>query len=121
MIESTTIRKRGAPLGNQYARKHGFYSRIPTPEQQEAIQAGGVGCGIDAEVAFMRLKIISLLKNDPWNFKVLRLAFTRFVRLLYRQQLFHDYLRKQAAGFSETIEHFLARILPVDSYLSPES
>jgi len=121
MIDRSGSRKRGAPLGNQYARKHGFYSRIPTPEQQQAIQADRVDFSIDTEVAFMRLKIISILKNDPWNYRILRLAFSRFVRLLYRQQLFHDYLQKQAAGVSRTIYRFLTRILPTGPDLSRES
>ena len=50
---STTIRRRGAPLGNQNARKHGFYSRqshlgeLPLPLQEP-------GDDLDQQIAVIR-------------------------------------------------------------------
>ncbi len=56
-------RKRGAPKGNQNARKHGFYSRVlDEAEQLDFELATGVE-GIDGEIALLRVKIKSILKN----------------------------------------------------------
>ena len=49
--------KRGAPKGNQNARKHGFYCKVlDEAEQLDFELAQGVE-GIDDEVALLRVKI----------------------------------------------------------------
>jgi hypothetical protein len=59
-------RKPGAPLGNQNARKHGFYSRILTPEQKKVLEVASLP-GIDAEIALLRMQIRSIVQNGPRN------------------------------------------------------
>jgi hypothetical protein len=59
-------RKPGAPPGNQNARKHGFYSKILTPEQKKALEVASLP-GIDAEIALLRMQIRSIVQNGPKN------------------------------------------------------
>jgi hypothetical protein len=63
------LKKKGAPKGNQYARKHGFYSKVlDEGEQLDYEQATEVE-GIDGEIALLRVKIKSLIACDPENLK----------------------------------------------------
>ena len=54
----------GASPGNQNARKHGFYSKSLTPEQQEAIVEARKADILTEEIAFMRVKVQALV-DDP--------------------------------------------------------
>ena len=57
-------KKRGAPYGNQNARKHGLYSKFLTPEKAEKFeQASGV-LNLRREIAVVRLRLDDLL-DDP--------------------------------------------------------
>ena len=63
--------KRGAPKGNQNARKHGFYSKVlDEAERLDFELATGVD-GLDEEIALLRVKIKSLLERDPENIKLI--------------------------------------------------
>ncbi len=85
-------RKRGGQKGNQNARKHGYYSKILTPAQQETIPAAAAVLGIDREIAILRTKIASILANDPQNIHLLTLALSSLARLVRTQQrLNYDY------------------------------
>ncbi len=67
-------RGRGAPEGNQNARKHGFYAKVM--DEAEAIDfelASGVN-GIDDEIAVLRVKIKSILANNPENIDLIMRA-----------------------------------------------
>ncbi len=60
--------KGGAPIGNQNARKHGFYAKNLTPEQQEALPEARKAYSLVEEVAIMRVKVKALMENpntDP--------------------------------------------------------
>ena len=75
-------RKRGAPKGNQNARKHGFYSKVlDEAEQLDFELAAGVE-GFDDEIALLRVKIKSLLENDPENIKLLMDATNTLANLV---------------------------------------
>ena len=75
-------RKRGAPKGNQNARKHGFYSKVlDEAEQLDFELATGVE-GIDDEIALLRVKIKSILKNDPENINLIMQATNALARLV---------------------------------------
>jgi hypothetical protein len=83
-------RKPGAQPGNQNARKHGFYSRTLTPQQQPFLPVAATVHGLDREVAVLRVKIASILQNDPQNLDVLFQAITTLGRTLRtRQSLAH--------------------------------
>ena len=56
--------KSGGQPGNQNARKHGFYSKSLTPEQQEAIVEARKADILTEEIAFMRVKVQALV-DDP--------------------------------------------------------
>ncbi len=58
-------KKRGAPKGNQNARKHGFYSQtLNESEQFQLEQARGVE-GLDEEIAILRVKLRTLIDKQP--------------------------------------------------------
>jgi hypothetical protein len=81
MVDSTG-KKRGAPKGNQNARKHGFYSRVlDEAERLDFEQATDVE-GLDDEIALLRVKIKSLLAHDPENIRLIMQAANTLVRLV---------------------------------------
>ena len=80
MNDST--KKRGAQKGNQNARKHGFYSRVLSEEEQRDFEQAVLAEGIDEEIAVLRVKIKSLLKYDPDNVKLLMQATNTLIRLI---------------------------------------
>ena len=57
--------KRGAPKGNQNARKHGFYSRVLTEAEQLEMEAAVDIEGIDQEIALLRIKLRDLIESYP--------------------------------------------------------
>ncbi len=74
--------QRGAPRGNQNARKHGFYYRVlDKAEQLDFKLATGVE-GIDDEIALLRVKIKSILEKDPENIKLIMRATNTLERLV---------------------------------------
>jgi hypothetical protein len=81
-----TKSKGGAPRGNQNARKHGFYSKVLTPQQKDMLSTVSGFSALDREIDVMRVKIASILANDPKNVKVLTLALTSLASLLRTSQ-----------------------------------
>jgi len=76
------VRKRGAQLGNQNARTHGFYSKeLDETEKQQYEQATEVE-GLEAEIALLRIKIQSLVAHDPENIRLITQATNALARLL---------------------------------------
>ena len=57
--------KRGAPKGNQNARKHGFYSRALTEAEKIELEEAACVEGIDQEIALLRIKLRELVENEP--------------------------------------------------------
>lgn len=57
--------KMGAPEGNQNARKHGFYSRRLTETEKLDLEDAEKIEGLDDEIAILRVKLGSLLENQP--------------------------------------------------------
>jgi hypothetical protein len=100
-------RKRGAPKGNQNARKHGFYSKVlDEAEQLDFELAKGVD-GIDGEIALLRVKIKSLLENDPENIKLLMRATESLARLIKTK---YNISKEQKQGLKEAIGNVLRDI-----------
>ncbi len=97
-------RKKGAPKGNQNARKHGFYSRVlDEAEQLDFELATGVE-GIDDEIALLRVKIKSILKNDPENIKLITQATSALARLVKTR---YNITKEQKQGLKEAIGNVL--------------
>jgi len=97
-------RKRGAPKGNQNARKHGFYSKVlDEAEQFDFELASGVE-GIDDEIALLRVKIKSILENDPENIRLIMQATNALARLVKAR---YNITKEQKKGLKEAIGNVL--------------
>ncbi|MFC1977366.1 hypothetical protein ACFLWS_03765 [Chloroflexota bacterium] len=96
--------KRGAPKGNQNARKHGFYSKVlDKAEQLDFELATGVE-GIDDEIALLRVKIKSLLERDPENIKLIMQATNTLARLVRTR---YNISQEDKKGLKEAIANVL--------------
>jgi hypothetical protein len=111
-------RNRGAQPGNQTcpersrrnARKHGYYSRILTPEQQQALPEAAAIRSFDDEIAVLRVKIAYIMKNDPYNYPLLLSALSLLTRMLNSRQIpntpflqeFKDVPQNYPRGFVST-------------------
>ena len=99
--------KRGAPKGNQNARKHGFYSKVlDEAEQLDFELAAGVE-GIDDEVALLRVKIKSVLEHDPENIRLIMEATNALARLIKTR---YNITKEQKKGLKEAIGNVLRDI-----------
>ena len=97
-------RKRGAPKGNQNARKHGFYSRVlDEAEQLDFELASGVE-GIDDEIALLRVKIKSILEKDPENINLIMRATNTLATLVKTR---YKITKEQRKGLKEAIGNVL--------------
>jgi len=97
-------RKRGAPKGNQNARKHGFYSKVlDEAEQLDFELASGVE-GIDDEIALLRVKIKSILEKDPENISLIMQATNALERLIRTR---YKITKEQRKGLKEAIGNVL--------------
>lgn len=75
-------KRRGAPLGNQNARKHGFYSRVLTPEQLRRLPKARAMDGFDQETALIRLRLGALMAQSDPNFTLFFRAMGTFIRMI---------------------------------------
>ena len=82
MVATDIKRNRGGQLGKQNARKHGFYSRSLTRAQKRELKNAVTLKGVDEEIALVRIKLKSILDNDPDNARLFNLAVSSLVRLL---------------------------------------
>jgi len=99
--------KRGAPKGNQNARKHGFYSKVlDEAEKIDFELATGVE-GMDDEIALLRVKIKSLLEHDPENIKLIMQATNTLARLVKTK---YNITKEQRKGLKEAIGNVLKDI-----------
>ena len=97
-------RKSGAPKGNQNARKHGFYSKVlDEAEQIDFELASGVN-GIDDEIALLRVKIKSILENDPENINLIMRATSTLAGLVKTR---YKITKEQRKGLKEAIGNVL--------------
>ena len=97
-------RKRGAPKGNQNARKHGFYSKVlDEVEQLDFELASGVE-GIDDEIALLRVKIKSILTHDSENVKLIMQATNTLAGLVKTR---YNITKDQKKGLKEAIGNVL--------------
>jgi hypothetical protein len=100
-------RRRGALKGNQNARKHGFYSKVlDEAEQLDFELASGVE-GFDDEIALLRVKIKSVLENDPENVRLLMEATSTLANLVKTK---YKISKEQRKGLKEAIENVLKEI-----------
>ena len=93
-------RPRGAPVGNQNARTHGYFSRVFTRTQQMDFEVASGVDGIDDEIALLRVKIIAVLENDPENLKLIMQAAHTVARMVKTR---YDLNKEQRKGLKEAI------------------
>lgn len=79
--EPRTENKGGAPLGNQNARTHGFYSKVLTEADRRSLAQAVEIAGLDEEIALLRVKIKSIVEHDPDNVELIVRATTTLARL----------------------------------------
>ncbi len=96
--------KRGAPKGNQNARKHGFYSKVLDEAEQLDFELATDVEGIDDEIALLRVKIKSLLERDPENIKLVMRAPNALERLITTR---YKITKEQRKGLKEAIANVL--------------
>ena len=75
-------RKRGAPQGNQNARKHGFYSRTLTEAEALDMELATEVEGIDQEIALLRTRLRRLVEDYPERLDLQLEAANVIARLL---------------------------------------
>ena len=99
-----TNRKRGAPKGNQNARKHGFYSKVLNEAEQLDFELASGVEGIDDEIALLRVKIKSLIAHDPENIKLIMQATNTLAGLVKTR---YNITKEQKKGLKEAIGNVL--------------
>ncbi len=102
-MRSKTTR-RGAPKGNQNARKHGFYSKVLNEAEQLDLELVSGVEGIDDEIALLRVKIKSILEKDPENIRLLAAATNALARLVKTK---YNITKEQKKGLKEAIGNVL--------------
>ena len=103
-MPARTGKKPGAPKGNQNARKHGFYAKVlDEAERLDFELASGVN-GIDDEIALLRVKIKSILGDDPKNIRLMVEATNALERLIRTR---YKISKEQRKGLKEAIGNVL--------------
>ena len=75
-------KRRGAPLGNQNARKHGYYSNVLDESEKRNLKMAYQIKGLDEEINLLRVKIKSIAEHDPQNLRLISQAAVSLARLL---------------------------------------
>ncbi len=97
-------RKRGAPFGNQNARKHGFYSHVLTPEEQADFEQATEVEGLNQEIALVRVKIKSLIAREPDNTRLIMQGMGMIEKLVKTR---YNIGKEDKQGLKEAIENVL--------------
>lgn len=77
--------RRGAPVGNQYARKHGFYSKVRTPKECQLISSAA-RLNIDNDIAVLRVKIYSIVEKAADNDRLFAYAEKLLHKMILAKQ-----------------------------------
>ena len=100
-------RKRGAPPGNQNARKHGFYTNVLDAAQKHNLKQAALVSGIDEEIALLRVKLKSVVEHDPENIHLISQAAVSLGRLLRTR---HQLNKGSGKGFYHAAENVMRDI-----------
>jgi hypothetical protein len=99
--------KRGAPKGNQNARKHGFYSRALTEAEKVELEEASFVEGIDEEIAFLRMKLKELAKREPDRLD-LQLEAANIIARLIRTR--YQISKEQKKSLKEAVHKVLTEV-----------
>jgi hypothetical protein len=106
MTEEIT-KKHGFPKGNQFARKHGFYSDVLDESQQRDFEEATQVQGIDEEIALLRVKIKSLVQCYPENIRLITQAINALAKLIMTK---YNINKEDKQGLKEAITNVLKDI-----------
>ena len=81
MTEVLKLKKGGQP-GNQNARKHGFYTAVLDSAQKRRLKEAALVKGLDEEISLLRVKLQSVVENDPDNVRLILQGVVTLARLL---------------------------------------
>jgi len=99
--------QKGAPQGNQNAKKHGFYSKaLDESEKLELEEARGLD-GLDEEIAVLRIKLRSVIENDPQNVELALEAANTIARLVRTR---YNITKEQKRSLKDAITNVLTEI-----------
>ena len=99
--------KRGAPKGNQNARKHGFYSRALSEAEKVELEEASLVEGIDQEIAFLRLKLKELAEHEPERIDLHLEAANTIARLVRTR---YQISKEQKKSLKEAINKVLTDV-----------
>ena len=99
--------RKGAPKGNQNARKHGFYSHaLSEAEKLKLEQARGME-GVDEEIAILRVKLGELMEKEPDRLDLHLEAANTIARLVRTR---YNITKEQKKSLKEAIASVLTEI-----------
>jgi len=98
---------RGAPKGNQNARKHGFYSLVLDEAQKLDFQIAEGVEGLDDEISLLRVKIKALIEKEPENLQLIMQASGTLARLLRTRYTLE---KGQGKGIKDAIRNVLTEV-----------
>jgi len=101
------MRKRGAPKGNQNARKHGFYSRALTEAEKIELDEAAFVEGIDQEIALLRIKLRELVETEPDRIDLQLEAANTIARLVRTR---YQISKEQKKSLKEAITKVLTEV-----------
>jgi hypothetical protein len=100
-------RKKLAPKASRDEHKHSFYAKVMDEADQLDFELASGVEGFDDEIALLRVKIRSLLENDPENIKLILKATESLVRLVKAK---YNISKEQKQGLKEAIGNVLRDI-----------
>ncbi len=98
---------KSTPKKKQSTRSRGFYTRVlDEAEQIDFELASGVE-GLDDEIALLRMRVRTLLENDPDNIRYIVQATNALVRLVRAR---YDISKEDRKGLKEAIGNVLKEV-----------
>ena len=98
---------RGAPRGNQNARKHGFYSQVLDEAEKESLEEAAQIEGLDDEIAILRVKLRRILEEHPDNIEIQMQAVNTLARLIRTR---YKITREQKKSLKDAITTVLTEV-----------
>ncbi len=83
-------KKRGAPAGNQNARKHGLYSRIAPARRRGAMGKAQDMEDLSQEIVALRLFLLDLMANPEAHYKDILQGFRVLTQMVKANRMLED-------------------------------
>lgn len=100
-------KRRGAPEGNQNARKHGFYSHALSAAEQLEIEQAADMPGLDDEIIILRMKLKKLLEDSPDRIDLHIAAANSIARLV---KVRYEISKEQKKSLKDAIAKVLTEV-----------